>query len=58
MANKDCTPSANIVLHNWEEKNISQLKTETKIGKLLVPSGYVNATQMCKACNKKWNDYA
>ena len=30
----------------------------TKIAKYDVPAGYVNATQMCKACGKAWADYA
>ncbi len=37
---------------------IAQLSQNTKIAKYDVPTGYVNATQMCKACGKQWGHYA
>lgn len=44
--------------HLFNNKVISQTKEDTKIGLNLIPKGYCNATEMCKANNKKrWNDY-
>lgn len=48
----------NLVTHDWNGSAIAQLSQATKIAKYDVPTGYVNATQMCKACNKLWADYA
>ncbi len=47
-----------MLVHNWNSHAISQLTETTKIGKYDVPATYVNVTQMCKACNKQFNDYA
>ena len=48
----------NIVKHNWNGSAIAQLNEDTKISKHNVPSGYVNATQMCQACGKLWGHYS
>lgn len=48
----------NLVTHDWNGSAIAQLSQATKIAKYDVPGGYVNATQMCKACGKAWADYA
>ncbi|MEH1822109.1 MAG: KilA-N domain-containing protein [Nostoc sp.] len=48
----------NLVTHDWNGSAIAQLSEVTRIAKHDVPAGYVNATQMCKACNKQFNDYA
>ncbi|MEH2384880.1 MAG: KilA-N domain-containing protein [Nostoc sp.] len=48
----------NLVTHDWNGSAIAQLSEATKIAKHDVPAGYVNATQMCQACNKLWADYA
>ncbi|MFN6538319.1 MAG: KilA-N domain-containing protein [Nostoc sp. EkiNYC01] len=48
----------NLVTHDWNGSAIAQLSEATKIAKYDVPTSYVNATQMCKACNKLWADYA
>ncbi|MFB2769825.1 KilA-N domain-containing protein [Pelatocladus sp. BLCC-F211] len=48
----------NIVTHDWNGSAITQLSEATKIAAYDVPAGYVNATQMCKACKKLWADYA
>ena len=47
-----------IVTHNWNGSAIAQLTKSAKIAKFEIPAGYVNATQMCKACNKQWGHYA
>lgn len=47
-----------IITHDWNGYGISQLKESTKIAKYDIPRGYVNATQMCQANGKRWNDYA
>ncbi|MEO1433394.1 MAG: KilA-N domain-containing protein [Cyanobacteria bacterium J06633_8] len=48
----------NLITHDWNGSVIAQLSEATKISKYDVPSGYVNLTQMCKACEKKFNHYA
>ncbi|MEH2148599.1 KilA-N domain-containing protein [Nostoc sp.] len=48
----------NLVTHDWNGSAIAQLSEATKIAKYDVPTGYVSATQMCKACSKQWADYA
>jgi KilA-N domain len=48
----------NLVTHDWNGSVIAQLAEATKIAKYDVPTGYVNATQMCKACGKLFADYA
>lgn len=48
----------NLVTHDWNGSAIAQLAETTKISKYDVPAGYVNATQMCQACGKKWAHYA
>lgn len=47
----------NLITHEWNGSAIAQLSEVTKIAKHDVPAGYVNVTQMCKACNKLWADY-
>lgn len=47
-----------MLTHNWNNHAITQLTETTKIGKFDVPASYVNATQMCQACGKQFNDYA
>ncbi len=48
----------NLITHDWNGSAIAQLSESTKITKHDVSAGYVNATQMCKACGKQFNDYA
>jgi KilA-N domain len=47
-----------LITHDWNGSAITQLVEVTKIAKHDVPSGYVNVTQMCKACDKQFNDYS
>jgi len=44
--------------HSFNNHPIDQLTQETRISKFNIPAGYVNATQMCKANNKLWGNYA
>jgi len=46
-----------IIMHLFEHKQIEQLAEDTQIGSIVVPKGYVNATDMCKANCKKVNDW-
>ncbi|KYC42083.1 hypothetical protein WA1_18955 [Scytonema hofmannii PCC 7110] len=48
----------NLLTHDWNGNPITQLTTETAIAKFTIPATYVNATQMCRAHNKQFNDYA
>ncbi len=48
----------NLLTHDWNGSAIAQLSENTKIAKFDVPRGYVNATQVCKACDRLWADYA
>lgn len=47
-----------MLIHDWNNHAIAQLVEPTKIAKYEVPAGYVNATQICQACGKQFNDYA
>jgi hypothetical protein len=49
---------SNQVMHDWQGNSITQLKEKTLIASFEIPAGYVNATQMCKACGKQWGHYA
>lgn len=46
-----------IVPHTFNDREIDQLSEDTLIGGVMVPKGYVNATQMCKANGKRWVKY-
>ncbi|HLO84808.1 MAG TPA: KilA-N domain-containing protein [Nostocaceae cyanobacterium] len=48
----------NLITHEWNGSQIAQLSEPTTIAKFEIPASYVNATQMCKACGKQFNDYA
>lgn len=48
----------NIVPHAFNGKAIAQLTEDLVIGDRLIPKGYVNATQMCKANGKRWANYS
>lgn len=50
-----------ILTHNFNQINIAQLSENTTIGGSVIPKGYVNATQLCKAGKKllgSWNRLA
>jgi hypothetical protein len=47
----------NIVPHQFESKSINQLSEDLVIAGKLIPKGYCNATQMCKAGGKKLDRY-
>jgi hypothetical protein len=49
---------SNQVMNDWQGNSITQLKEKTFIASFEIPAGYVNATQMCKACGKQWGHYA
>ena len=46
------------IKHNWNGYAITQLTENTEIAQYEIPAGYVNATQMCKACGRNFNDYS
>ncbi len=46
-----------IVQHDFQGKTISQTSEETLIANTVVPKGYVNLTDMCKANGKKLGHY-
>lgn len=46
-----------IIPHQFNQINIFQLSEDTVINGKVIPAGYVNATQMCSANNKKLNKY-
>lgn len=48
----------NILTHYFKETRIDQVLAEVSLGSRQVPAGYVNATQLCKAHNKKLNDWS
>lgn len=43
--------------HRFKAQPITQTLEETYIGKVLIPKGYCNATEMCKANGKRWVKY-
>lgn len=45
-------------MHDYSDFAFPQAQTETKLGKRTVPTGYVNATAMCKGAGKKLNDWS
>jgi KilA-N domain len=47
-----------MLLHNWNGNQITQVAVDTRIASFDIPANYVNATQMCKACGKQFNDYS
>lgn len=46
-----------ILSHQFNQINIDQLSEDTVINGKLIPAGYVNATQVCKANGKKLDKY-
>ncbi|MEH1962138.1 MAG: KilA-N domain-containing protein [Nostoc sp.] len=46
-----------MLTHFWHDSEINQMPQDGEIGKYLVPKGYVNASQMCKANGKFLADY-
>ncbi|WP_016950008.1 KilA-N domain-containing protein [Anabaena sp. PCC 7108] len=50
--------SITIQTHFYNDHVIDQLAQEARIAKFNIPAGYVNATQMCDASEKQFNDYA
>jgi KilA-N domain len=47
-----------LITHSWNGSEIAQLSEAAKIANFDVPLGYVNATQMCKACSQQWGHYS
>lgn len=50
---------SNLIPHQFSNVHINQLSEDTVIGGKLIPKGYVNLTQMCKANKKQikhWNE--
>jgi hypothetical protein len=47
-----------IIPHSFNNEAIFQLSEDAVIGGKHVPATYCNATQMCKANNKRWSNYA
>ncbi|BAY20740.1 KilA domain-containing protein [Calothrix sp. NIES-2100] len=47
----------NLASHQYANQVISQTSEETLISGVLIPKGYVNATEMCKASGKRWAKY-
>jgi hypothetical protein len=45
--------ATDIVMHNYDNFDFGQLAENTRLGKNLVPRGYVNLTAMCKGHGKK-----
>jgi hypothetical protein len=43
--------------HQFNDKVINQLAEDTVIGGVIVPKGYINATEMCKANGKQMKDW-
>ena len=46
-----------MLTHFWYKSEINQMPQDGEIGKYVVPKGYVNASQMCKANGKFLADY-
>lgn len=46
-----------ILVHNFNGFAFPQAEVETKLGKQIVPAGYVNATAMCKGAGKKFSHW-
>jgi hypothetical protein len=46
-----------IILHNFNGITINQVAEDMFLGGTLIPKGYVNATEMCKANGKRWDKY-
>lgn len=47
-----------IIPHSFNNEAIFQLSEDFVIGGKLIPRTYCNGTQMCKANNKRWSNYA
>lgn len=47
-----------ILPHFYNYTQINQVRKDTELAGRLIPKGYCNATEMCKANGKRWNDYA
>jgi KilA-N domain len=43
--------------HQFKEHQITQISEDTVIGGVLIPKGYCNATEICKANGKRWVKY-
>lgn len=46
-----------IIPHQFNNQPVCQLSIDSLIGGILIPKGYVNLTQMCKAGKKKFGHY-
>ena len=46
-----------MLAHYYEDVEIQFAETKLNYGSYVIPEGYVNATQMCKANNKEWKHY-
>lgn len=46
-----------IISHDYEGYSIDQLSEDTEISGTLIPKGFANATEMCKANGKTWSNY-
>jgi hypothetical protein len=46
------------ISHDFNGQIISQLQEDTLINEVMVPKGFVNATEMCKANGKQWKRFS
>lgn len=46
-----------IIPHDFKGNLIQQLSEDTLINEILIPKGYVNATQICQTNGKRWAKY-
>jgi hypothetical protein len=46
-----------LLYHRWQDSAINQAARDIVVNGVTVPKGYINATQMCQANGKLWNDY-
>jgi hypothetical protein len=46
-----------LISHDFNGQVISQLQQDTLINGVMIPKGFVNATEMCKANGKRWAKY-
>ena len=53
----DSVSSKQVIVHQWEGHNISQASADFVMNGVVIPAGYVNATEMCRANGRRWSHY-
>jgi hypothetical protein len=56
-SNSENSIASNLALHNFKGSQINQTTEDTLINGVLIPKGFVNATEMCVANGKKLQKY-